>query len=145
MLIHPEKYLYDFNGKGKYSKPEFSWKSPIGPTAIKFFKSDKYGKEYENDVFVGSNNNLGILYHFKLDKNRSNFVLKPPLNDNIANNFNETNEIIFGQGFGLVSDIDVGPDGYLYILAFGERFNIQNYTQITLEKIDGMNLTKKYI
>jgi glucose/arabinose dehydrogenase len=120
VLIHPEKYLYDFNGKGKYSKPEFSWKSPIGPTAIKFFNSDKYGKEYENDVFVGSNNNRGILYHFKLDKDRSNFVLKPPLIDNIANNFNETNEIIFGQGFGLIPDIDVGPDGYLYILALGK-------------------------
>jgi len=120
VLIHPEKYLYDFNGKGKYSKPEFSWKLPIGPTAIKFFKSDKYGKGYENDVFVGSNNNRGILYHFKLNKDRSNFVLTPPLNDNIANNFNETNEIIFGQGFGLVSDIDVGPDGYLYILALGK-------------------------
>ena len=106
--------------------------APIGPTAIKFFKSDKYGKEYENDVFVGSNNNHGILYHFKLDKDRSNFVLKPPLNDKIANNFNESNEIIFGQGFGLISDIDVGPDGYLIHSSFRERCQYTKLHQITL-------------
>jgi aldose sugar dehydrogenase len=120
VLIHPEKLLYDFKGKGKYSEPEFNWDAPIGPTAIKFFNSDKYGKEYENDVFVGSNNNHGVLYHFKLNEDRSNFILKPPLNDKIADNFNESKEIVFGEGFGLISDIDVGPDGYLHILALGK-------------------------
>ena len=124
VLIHPEKFLYDFKGKGKYSEPEFTWDAPIGPTAIKFFNSDKYGKEYENDVFVGSNNNHGVLYHFKLNEDKSNFILKPPLNDKIADNFNESKEIVFGEGFGLLSDIEVGPDGYLYIVSFRERVNI---------------------
>ena len=25
---------------------------------------------------------------------------------------------IFGQGFGAITDIEVGPDGYLYIVGF---------------------------
>jgi aldose sugar dehydrogenase len=26
---------------------------------------------------------------------------------------------VFGSGFGGISDMDVGPDGYLYVLSFG--------------------------
>lgn len=33
--------LEDFNGKGKYSDPEFIWKDTVGVTSIKFFNSDK--------------------------------------------------------------------------------------------------------
>ncbi|MGI8831622.1 MAG: PQQ-dependent sugar dehydrogenase, partial [Nitrososphaeraceae archaeon] len=35
--------LVDFNGKGKYSPPEFTWFDDVGPTAIRFFNSDKLG------------------------------------------------------------------------------------------------------
>ena len=28
----------------------------------------------------------------------------------------ENEGIIFGQGFGAITDIEVGPDGYLYIV-----------------------------
>ena len=46
--------MVDFNGKGKYSDPEFTWNKTIGVTSIKFLNSDKLGKQYENDMFVGS-------------------------------------------------------------------------------------------
>ena len=45
--------LVEFNGKGEYSPPEFTWNKPVGPTAIKFLATDKLGKEYKNDLFVG--------------------------------------------------------------------------------------------
>jgi glucose/arabinose dehydrogenase len=62
------KGLVDFGGKGKYSPPEFTWFKPTaGPTAIKFLNSDKLGKQYENDIFVGDFHN-GYLYHFDLNK-----------------------------------------------------------------------------
>jgi glucose/arabinose dehydrogenase len=32
--------LVDFEGKGKYSDPEFVWKKSAGPTALKFFNSN---------------------------------------------------------------------------------------------------------
>jgi Glucose/sorbosone dehydrogenases len=49
-----EVELVDFNGKGKYSKPEFVWDKTVAPTALIFLDSDKLGKKYKNDIFVGS-------------------------------------------------------------------------------------------
>jgi glucose/arabinose dehydrogenase len=46
--------LVDFDGKGKYSDPEFEWRQTLGPTAIIFLHSDRLGTQYQNDIFVGS-------------------------------------------------------------------------------------------
>ena len=43
-------------------------------------------------------------------------VLEGPLADKLADSDNENEGIIFGQGFGAITDIEVGPDGYLYIV-----------------------------
>ena len=110
--------LQNFNGKGKYSSPELAWNETIAPTAIKFLKSNKYGKEYKNDIFVGSN--IGYVFHFDLKSNRTELDLKGPLKDRIANNRTEDlTDNTFGKGFGSISDITVGPDGYLYIVSLG--------------------------
>jgi glucose/arabinose dehydrogenase len=123
--------LVDFGEKGKYSDPQFVWEYNPTPTAVKFFNSDKLGKQYENDLFVGDFN-WGNLYHFKLNESRTGLLLDGPLADKVANAPNETKSIIFGQGFGGatalyikkhkdfggITDIEVGPDGYLYILTF---------------------------
>jgi hypothetical protein len=29
--------------------------------------------------------------------------------------------IVFGQGFGGITDIEVGPDGYLYVVSIGQE------------------------
>jgi aldose sugar dehydrogenase len=113
------KSLVDFGGKGKYSPPEFTWFKPTaGPTAIKFLNSDKLGKKYENDMFVGDFHN-GYLYHFDLNKKRTALSLREPLKDKISNNPAELQKggIIFGKRFGGITDIQVGPDGYLYVLS----------------------------
>jgi aldose sugar dehydrogenase len=118
--VAPDKpdNLVDFGGKGKYSTPEFVWNQTVGLTAIKFFDSDKLGKEYKSDIFVGDIHN-GNLYHFDLDKDRKELILDGPLKDRIANNKDELQKVILGQGFSGITDIEVGPDGYLYILSFG--------------------------
>jgi glucose/arabinose dehydrogenase len=118
--------LEDFGGKGTYSDPEFTWNQTTAPTAIKFLNSEKYGKEYKNDIFVGSNNYNGNLYHFNLNLNRTGLELQGPLKDRIANNYEELSNVIFGKNFGAISDIEVGPDGYLYIVSYqrGEIFRI---------------------
>jgi aldose sugar dehydrogenase len=64
----------DFNGTGKYSPPEFIWNQTIGVTALKFLNSDKLGKQYKDDMFVGDINN-GNIYHFDLNKNRTEILL----------------------------------------------------------------------
>jgi glucose/arabinose dehydrogenase len=119
MVLKPES-LINFNQKNTYSTPEFMWKHPVGPAAIKFFNSDKLGQEYRNDLFVGDVNN-GYLYHFDLVENRTALKFDSnhgPLYDKIANDASEMSEVIFGKGFGGITDIEVGPyDGYLYIVS----------------------------
>lgn len=108
--------LINFDGKGKYSTPEFIWYYTVGPTELEFLHSDKYGEQYENDLFVGDINN-GTLYHFDLNKDRTDLYLRGPLIDKIADSPKELGRIVFGEGFGGITDIELGPDGYLYILA----------------------------
>jgi glucose/arabinose dehydrogenase len=114
--------LLDFNGKGKYSPPEITWFNDVGPTAIRFFNSDKLGKQYENDIFVGDIIN-GNIYHFDLNKKRTELLFSPnsPLSDGVVSSNESTinDELALAKGFGGITDIEVGPkDGYLYILAF---------------------------
>jgi len=108
--------LEDFGGKGKYRSPEFVWNHTSGPTGIKFLNSDKLGKQYQNDIFVGDFHG-GNIYHFKLNQTRTGLVLGGALADKIANNAEELTGIIFGKGFGAITDVQVGPDGYLYVVS----------------------------
>jgi glucose/arabinose dehydrogenase len=110
--------LLDFDGKGEYSDPEFIWNITVGVTALKFLDSDMLGKEYENDLFVGDYSH-GRIYHFDLDSDRT----KLAINGSVANNIASTSEgkeiqqIIFGEGFDAITDLEVGPDGYLYVVS----------------------------
>jgi aldose sugar dehydrogenase len=108
--------LVTFDGQGKYSNPEFTWEYIVGPTALKFLNSDKLGKHYENDMFVGDFHG-GNVYQFDLTENRTALELGGFLKDKVANNREEVKATMFGQGFGGITDIEVGPDGYLYILS----------------------------
>jgi glucose/arabinose dehydrogenase len=111
--------LVNFQGKGNYSNPEFVWTDTVGPTAIKFLDSDRLGRQYENDVFV-SDITQGNIYHFDLTNNRTNLILEGLLADKISNNATENENVIFGEGFGGISDLEIGPyDGYLYIVSLG--------------------------
>jgi glucose/arabinose dehydrogenase len=108
--------LVSFGGRGTYSAPEFTWLNPVAPSAIKFLDTDKYGSELKNDLLVGDANN-GNIYDFNLDEPRKNFELSGKLSDKIANNNEELNDLVFASGFGKVADIEIGPDGLLYILS----------------------------
>src|SRR6187200_833414 len=115
---NPPKGLVSFGGKGIYRAPEFATLQTIAPTALKFFNSDKLGKQYENTIFMGDVD-YGRLYNFKLDEDRTGLLLGGPLADKIANTPKEIQQgrVILGQGFGVITDIQIGPDdGYLYIL-----------------------------
>ena len=111
--------LINFQGKGNYSDPEFVWTDTVGPTAIKFLGSDTLGNQYRNDIFV-SDITQGNIYHFDLTGNRTNLILNGLLADKVSNNSTENQGIIFGEGFGGISDLEVGPyDGYLYVVSLG--------------------------
>ena len=111
--------LIDFGGKGKYSEPEFEWQQTVGPTAIKFLDSDALGRDYQNDIFVGDIHH-GRVYHFDLDEDRKELDLDGSLDDKIAEEESEQQleNVTFAETEGGISDLEVGPDGYLYIVAF---------------------------
>ncbi len=113
--VNIDRDLVNFGGLGKYSDPKFAWDTTVGVTAIKFLNSTKLGPQYENNVFVGDINN-GRIYRFELNEDRTALKLDGALADKVANDADELRSAIFGTGFGSISDIEVGPDGYLYIL-----------------------------
>ncbi|HEX2471620.1 MAG TPA: PQQ-dependent sugar dehydrogenase, partial [Nitrososphaera sp.] len=126
--------LVMFNSESHYSNPEFTWTEPVDPTAIEFLASSALGEEYENDILVGDISN-GTIYRFELNENRSAFVLEGALDDTVANTPEEAEDAIFGTGFGGISDIKTGPDGYLYILssADGTLFRVVPDTEGTVD------------
>jgi aldose sugar dehydrogenase len=143
--INAKESLVNFPGS-EYSDPVFSWKEQIGVTDIEFFNSSKLGIEYTNNIFVGDINN-GNLYYFKINENRTgiDFVGDEYENENryndrdydiqiglqqdlVADNKEELGKVTFGTNFGRITDIETGPDGFLYILSYenGKIYRIVN-------------------
>ena len=61
-MININSYLED--------KDASNTKNTVGPSGMTFLNSDKLGEKYDNDLFVGSYN-LGLIFHFDLNSNRT--------------------------------------------------------------------------
>jgi aldose sugar dehydrogenase len=116
--------------------PEFSWKYVVPPAALGYVDGDGLGPQYDGDLLVGSAvarpvanppsvmPNLGHLYRFRLNGGRNRFVFEDDrLKDTVADNtgvddfVTEGDEILFGLNFGIVTDIQTGPDGAVYLVS----------------------------
>jgi len=107
--------LVNFNGSGKYSSPELTWDQTIAPTSLAFLNSSNLGNQYVNDMFVGTAKNS--LLHFDLrGENRSELVLNGSLADKVADSTDELEDYTFAENLGIITDVEVGPDGNLYVL-----------------------------
>jgi len=116
-----QEELVIFDGS-KYADPIFSWKDPVGPTDLEFLNSTALGLGYAYNLFVGDINN-GNLYYFEVNDNRTGIMLEEngleDLEDQVADDVEELSQIVFGTGFdGGITDIETGPDGFLYVLTF---------------------------
>jgi aldose sugar dehydrogenase len=114
--------LVNFDGRGHYHLPQLTWLYTVGPTAIKFLNSGIYGTGYQNEMFVGEIH-AGNMYHFKLNQDRTELVLEPPLDDKIADTDGESvsDSALFATGFGGISDVEISPyDGYMYVVSLGQ-------------------------
>jgi glucose/arabinose dehydrogenase len=125
-----ENDLNIFDG-GKYRDPVFSWQLPVGVTDIEFFDSPMLGSRYENNIFVGDIN-YGTLYFFELNQDRTGLQfadgrLADLVADQVEEGEPEVSSLIIGEGFGRITDIETGPDGYLYVLTFedGKLYRIK--------------------
>jgi len=120
ILLEAPTDLVDFDKKGKFSFPEFTWSRAVGVTAVKFLDSDKLGEGYENDLFVAMLIPNGDIYRFDLNGDRSGLLLDKPLDDGVANSHDEVRGVVFGKDFGGITDLEVGPDGYLYVVSYAQ-------------------------
>ena len=129
-IINPEKEYSEF----KYENPKFAWEKPIGVSGLDFADSN-YFPNHRNWLFVADSNS-GNIYYFQLSESRTNFIFESrELEDNMINILNNTstsssyesmNEILFGQNFGVITDLKFGPDGSLYVSSLfdGKIFRI---------------------
>lgn len=110
----------------QYSDPEFSWRYVLAPAAIGFLNSRALGQNYFGDLFVGFSTPEpfgGPLFNFNLTLNRRNILATDSrLNDRVADNFapldfTESESLLVGTGFGIVTDIETAPNGNLYVVS----------------------------
>lgn len=126
-----------FNVPGAHFRdPEFSWKEVVPPAGLGFIDGGSLGAQYDGDLIVGSAvfrpvanppsvmANPGNLYRFRLNGGRTHLVFDDErLKDKVADNtgrddwMTEGEEILFGTDFGIVTHIQTGPDGWLYLVS----------------------------
>jgi glucose/arabinose dehydrogenase len=111
----------------RFSNPEFSWKYAVAPAAIGFVKSQALGDDFHGDLFMGFSEPEpleGPLLHFDLTSNRSRIrVNNPGVQDRVADNqaphdLTESESFLIGTRFGLITDIETGPNGNLFVVSF---------------------------
>jgi aldose sugar dehydrogenase len=112
ILSAPEG-LVDFNGNGKYSPPELSGR--FIPTEILFLNSSMLGEEYKDDLFMATV--IGNIYHFDLNEDRTKLILEDTSSDETEVDETDLEDAMFAQGFGIITDIEEGPDGNMYVVS----------------------------
>ena len=118
--VTSENNLVNFLGSSSYADPVFSWGRAVGVTDIEFYNSDKLGDDYANNIFVADANN-GHLYFFEVNEDRSGLKFGDSRlsDDLVASNDRERTEVTFSTRFpSSITDIETGPDGFLYVLTF---------------------------
>ena len=112
-----------------YSDPEFSWKHVLAPAAIGFLDSHALGSQFHGDLFVGFSVPEplgGPLFAFNLTGNRNKIgVDDSRLGDRVADNttfheMSESESLLIGQNFGVVTDIKTGPNGNLFVVSLDQ-------------------------
>jgi len=110
----------------KYSDPAFAWKWEVAPGGIGFLNSSALGSQFQNDLFMGAATPLldgGYLFHFNLTGNRRKIAVDDPrLQDRVADNLakheiTESESLLIGRNFGVVTDIETGPNGNLFVVS----------------------------
>jgi glucose/arabinose dehydrogenase len=109
-----------------YTDPQFSWKYAVAPAAIGFQAGANLGVQYDGDLFVTAARTFlqdGYIFRFDLSPDRLSLALQDPLlADKVADNpdkftLTESESLQFGTGFGIVTDIQTGTNGNLYVVS----------------------------
>jgi aldose sugar dehydrogenase len=114
--------LVSFGPAAHYEEPQLSWSTPVAPTDAYFMETSRLGQKYTHDLFVGSVLGDGVIFKFDMSPSRKTLGLfDGPLADGVADNssgdlLGEQSQIVFGNDFGVVTDMLAGPGG-MYVLS----------------------------
>lgn len=112
-----------------YRDPELSWKFSIALGGLGFVKGGRLGPEYRGDLFVGAATTRaqgGYLLRFKFETTRRSLALGTgALADRVADNTTKSNlreskRLLIGRDFGVVTDIQTGPNGHLFLVSLSD-------------------------
>jgi len=87
------------------------------------------GPQFEGDLFVGGARNFlegGHLFRLNLTSNRQEIAVDDPrLEDRFADNIHkfditESESLLVGMNFGVVTDIETGPNGNLFLVSLDQ-------------------------
>ena len=113
----------------KYIDPAFSWKWEVAPGGMGFVNGTALGIQFQGDLFMGAatpNLEGGYLFHFNLTGNRKRIAVDDPrLQDRVADNLakheiTESESLLIGRDFGVVTDIRTGPNGNLFVVSLSQ-------------------------
>ena len=109
-----------------FSDPEFSWKFEVAPAGLGFVTGRALGAQYHGDLFMGGARDFlfsGHIFRMEIAGNRRTVgVDDPRIEDRVADNLGkfeatESESLVWGQNFGLTTDILQGPNGNLFVLS----------------------------
>jgi aldose sugar dehydrogenase len=109
-----------------FSDPEFSWKFEVAPAGLGFVTGRALGPQYNGDLFMGGARDFlfsGHIFRMEITGNRRKVgVDDPRIEDRVADNLGkfeatESESLVWGQNFGLTTDILQGPNGNLFVLS----------------------------
>jgi aldose sugar dehydrogenase len=109
-----------------FSDPEFSWKFEVAPAGLGFVTGRALGAQYHGDLFMGGARDFlfsGHIFRMEITGNRRMIgVDDPRIEDRVADNLGkfeatESESLVWGQNFGLTTDILQGPNGNLFVLS----------------------------
>ena len=110
--------LFELPGS-RYHDPDFAWKYVIAPAGIGFVEGRALGPQYDGDLLMGLSTPVlqgGPLLRFGMRRHQRTLDLRDArLGDGVADNTEqspllESESLILGSGFGVVTDIATRPD-----------------------------------
>ena len=106
-----------------------SWKHVLAPAGMGFVSGRALGPQFLGDLFVGfavPEPLGGPLFRFNLTGNRNKIAVDDPrLEDRVADNLTfhdltESESLLIGRDFGIVTDIETGPNGNLFVVSLSD-------------------------
>ncbi len=111
-----------------YTDPLLSWKFEVAPAGLGFIEGPALGAEVDGDLVIGGARDFlmqGHLYRFKLTEDRMDLDLSsnPELDaSRVIQDLDKwdltgSENFLFGEGFGITTDIKTGPNGNLFVVS----------------------------